>query len=279
MQISQEAFNLIIAEEVTGKTHYEARLRRPEWPGGNSGVTIGIGYDLGMSSVATINADWASRVSPQMLAAMCSAAGIHGDAARPLAAQLRDQIDIPWDMAIDVFANHDVPKFAGLVRGKLPNTDQLSPDCFGALVSLAFNRGPSFDNPGDRYTEMRAIKAHMIARDFASIPAEFRSMKRLWPSLPGLISRREHEAVLFANGLAAAASPIAQAVPDDRKARIVKMQQKLAEGGFDPGAADGLIGSRTVKAVQRAAGLTGDDVNGVINDTSKALIEAALAAV
>jgi GH24 family phage-related lysozyme (muramidase) len=82
------------------------------------------------------------------------------------------------------------------------NTSLLSPDCLGALVSLTYNRGPSFGNPGDRYIEMRNIKKLVETKRFADIPAEFRKMKRLWPGTSGLQIRREREAVLFEHGLA-----------------------------------------------------------------------------
>jgi hypothetical protein len=97
-----------------------------------------------------------------------------------------------------------VPRWATTVRKALPNCDKLSPDCFGALVSLAYNRGASFSLAGERYAEMRAIKAHMAAGEFSKIPGEFRSMKRLWmtPSVRGVAARRDHEALLFQKGLA-----------------------------------------------------------------------------
>jgi hypothetical protein len=47
-----------------------------------------------------------------------------------------------------------------------------------------------------------AIKNDMDRSDFASIPGEFRSMKRLWPTVPGLQKRREREGRLFERGLA-----------------------------------------------------------------------------
>jgi hypothetical protein len=50
---------------------------------------------------------------------------------------------------------------------------------------------------------MRAIKECVSLKQFAGIPAQFRSMKRLWPSTSGLPGRREREAVLFEQGLAA----------------------------------------------------------------------------
>ena len=50
---------------------------------------------------------------------------------------------------------------------------------------------------------MRAIRALMASENFAGIPAQFRSMKRIWPNVKGLQSRREREAQLFEAGLRA----------------------------------------------------------------------------
>lgn len=136
-----------------------------------------------------------------MIAALSTACGVTGPAARPLALRLKPQIDIPWGAALDVFENVDMPRWIATVKKHLPNTELLSPDCLGALVSLAYNRGPSFGNAGERYREMRAIHAHMTAKEFGKIPDEFRAMRRLWPALKGLRDRREREAKLFERGL------------------------------------------------------------------------------
>ena len=87
------------------------------------------------------------------------------------------------------------------VKKALPNTDKLSEDSFGALVSLAYNRGASFSKDGDRYKEMREIKENMANETFDQIPDCFREMKRLWPNMRGLVDRREAEAKLFEAGL------------------------------------------------------------------------------
>jgi len=150
---------------------------------------------------ARLKADWGGRIPDAMIAALSAACGVTGAAARPLAARLKPQIDIPWVAALDMFENVDMPRWVTAVRTHLPNTQLLSPDCLGALVSLAYNRGPSFGNAGERYREMRAIKAHMAANSFEKIPAEFRAMRRLWPALKGLRDRREREAALFEDGL------------------------------------------------------------------------------
>jgi peptidoglycan hydrolase-like protein with peptidoglycan-binding domain len=216
MRISDKAFDLIVSEEVTSKTHYETTLKRTEWPGGASGVTVGIGYDLGQTDRAKIENDWRGRVSDPMLSAMLSASGVTGGRANSLASTLKSSIEIPWDVALAVHRECVVPRWEGVVEKALPNTDKLPPDCFGALVSLTFNRGPSFSNDGDRYREMRAIKAHMAAGAFDKIPGEFRAMKRIWQGkgLDGLLRRRDAEADLFQRGLSTPVpSAAARSVP------------------------------------------------------------------
>jgi len=201
MKISQEAFDLIVAEEVSSKATYIKKYQTPEWPGASSGVTIAIGYDLGQANKAKIEADWKGLVSDEMLEVMKSCAGVTGVSAKSLTAKVKKQITIPWEKAIEVFENKDIPQWENTVIKALPNTELLSPDQFGALVSLAYNRGASFNNVGGRYQEMRQIKEAMKAKEFNKIPGYFRAMKRLWPNLVGLRNRREHEAKLFEKGL------------------------------------------------------------------------------
>jgi GH24 family phage-related lysozyme (muramidase) len=198
---SQAAIDLIVAEEVSSQAVYEKKFQHPEWPGGMSGVTIGIGYDCGYSTPTIIQGDWGNKLSVAMVAALEAVAGIHGSAASSHAHELRNVVMVPWEAAMAVFIGRDIPKWEAIVSRALPNTVNLAPDSFGALVSLAYNRGPSFSNAGDRYREMRAIKDHMAKEQFAEIPDEFRSMRRLWPNMTGLRNRRDHEAALFEKGL------------------------------------------------------------------------------
>lgn len=199
--ISQDAIDLIVREEVSSEAVYRKRYTRPEWPGVQSGVTIGIGYDVGYQTPARVRADWQGRIPDSMIVALQGACGITGERARNLAYALRKSVNVPWEAAVSNFEEVVLPRWIATVASKLPNCDKLNSDCLGALVSLAYNRGPSFGNTGDRYREMRAIRALMAAGNFAGIPAQFRSMKRLWPSVPGLQGRREREAKLFERGL------------------------------------------------------------------------------
>jgi len=198
---SKAAIDLIVESEVTSKGYYEKHYRKPEWPGGASGVTIAVGYDLGFANEAKLRNDWTGKIDDDMIDALIKYAGLTGEHAHAKLAEAREEIDIPWEAAYDVFENIDMPDWSAKVKKALPNTDKLSEDSFGALVSLAYNRGASFSKDGDRYKEMREIKENMENETFDQIPDCFREMKRLWPNVRGLQDRRDAEAKLFEKGL------------------------------------------------------------------------------
>lgn len=207
LKSSQAAIDLIVTEEVSSQAAYQKLYQHPEWPGGASGVTIGIGYDCGYSTRDVIAADWGDKLPAAMVKCLEDVAGIHGSPASSYAHQLRGAVTVPWEAAMAVFEQRDMPKWEQIVAHALPNTDKLSGDSFGALVSLAYNRGAGgfTASGGDRFLEMRNIHALMAAGQFDRIPHEFQSMKRLWPNVSGLQHRRDHEAALFQKGLAAPA--------------------------------------------------------------------------
>jgi len=133
---------------------------------------------------------------------LLAARGLKGASAANFVRNNRNSIRIPWAVAQREFQEREMVKWEARLDKALPNTDLLQPDSYGALVSLAYNRGTSFDLPGPRYLEMRSIKLCMAAKKFNEIPAHIRSMKRLWNN--GLVARREREALLFEKGLKAA---------------------------------------------------------------------------
>ena len=201
LRSSSDAISLIVASEVTSEAVYTKLYQGPTWPGGESGVTVAIGYDLGYSTSDQIDEDWAPHLPLEMVEALQDCAGITGSAASSHAHELVGKVIVPWDVAMAVFEGRDMPKWEGIVQKALPNTDKLSGDSFGALTSLTYNRGPTFSTPGSRYMEMRAIHQHMAASTFNLIPDDLRAMVRLWPNALGLRIRRDKEADLFAKGL------------------------------------------------------------------------------
>jgi hypothetical protein len=236
LSISREAEDLIIDEEVSSKAYYERHYRRPEWPGGASGVTIGIGYDLGYSSAATIAEDWSPVVQASMVTAMQAVAGLHGERAHNALNRVKYAIEVSYDEAMHVFDDTDKPRWIRITNNALPNCDKLHPHCLGALVSLAYNRGASFSSGGDRCREMRAIRLHMANEEFFRIPTEFRSMKRLWRN--GLVGRREREARLFERGLSIMKNGSTADAPKIMT-RSEQIKRTTAQSGAAVGAAGG----------------------------------------
>jgi GH24 family phage-related lysozyme (muramidase) len=200
--ISDRAFDLIIEFEVTDERTYNQKYRKPTWPGESSGVTIGIGYDVGFATKKELWSDWNIKIPDAMICALEVALGVTGSRAKPFALKLRERVDVPFNAATSVHRGVVIPRWTTLVEQSLSNTNLIGPDCLGALVSLTYNRGASFDKPGDRCREMRALKRHMATESFGLIPNDIRSMKRLWPHTKGLQIRREREATLFEDGLA-----------------------------------------------------------------------------
>src|SRR5687767_1238475 len=70
LSCSRMSLDLLLGFEVGSRQGYEREFQRPVWPGGQSGVTVGIGYDLGMTSKAEIRADWEPLLSEASLVAL-----------------------------------------------------------------------------------------------------------------------------------------------------------------------------------------------------------------
>jgi len=200
--ISDKGYDMMIRYETGGRAYYENVIKsRPVVPGFASGVTIGFGYDLGYCTPREFQAAWGQLLPPADFERLAAAVGLTKGPAQDLLRSLGD-IRVSWELGEAVFRSDTLPRYVGQTIGVLQHTDELNPNSLAALVSLVFNRGAAFSNPGDKCREMRAIRDDMASRTFADIPGQFRSMERLWNSR-GLKARREEEAALFELGLAA----------------------------------------------------------------------------
>src|SRR5690348_9630387 len=129
--LTPAAKQLILDHEVGGgEKWYNKFAIHPEWPGYSSGVTIGVGYDVGQSSASEFQADWGNRLSPSEFNRLKACVGIHGVAAKPLAAGLKD-ISIPWSAASAVFFAIDVPKYYRQTQKAFPGVENLPLDAQG----------------------------------------------------------------------------------------------------------------------------------------------------
>lgn len=196
MIISKKGMDLIVSWEVSGKSAYNTKYKNPVWPGGASGVTIGIGYDLGYYTAKKVAEDF--KGLPQAdLNKLLSVVGFTGEKANNALTPIIKSVIVPWDIAYDVHCSNSVPEYAKKVRSIYPEAYLLPPDAQAALLSLVYNRGT--DLRGDRRVEMKNIVQLVKDKKLRAIANEFRKMKRLWPDVKGLQDRREAEAVLVEN--------------------------------------------------------------------------------
>ena len=196
MALTPKALKLILDAE---------GLNQPgKWPGAQSGITIGIGYDLGYVTVDQFESDWGDYLGPTVRERLRGVIGLHGVKAKNRAASL-STIRVKRPDAEAVFTERTAPRFEFLAAQAFAGYEELPPDAQGALVSLVYNRGTSMvDKPGeDRRREMREIRDAVREGDLQEIASQLRSMKRLWEGkgLDGLFARREAEAALVESAI------------------------------------------------------------------------------
>jgi len=192
LQITDEALALILDAE---------GLDQPgKWPGASSGITIGIGYDLGFSTAEQFEEDWSPFLGGDEIERLKTAIGISGDDAKQIASQFSD-IRINRADAEEVFKTRTLPLYGARTEAAFPGVDQLPAAAQGALVSLVFNRGAGMN--GDSRREMRAVRDAVAEGNLQEIADQIRSMKRLWEgkNLGGLLKRRDAEADLVESAI------------------------------------------------------------------------------
>lgn len=205
--LNKKSLDLILEFEVGGgENYYNKFLKNPTWPGEQSGVTIGVGYDCGYVNKTEFSNDWKD-LPKKDFDRLYKMVGIKGYRAKELARRLRDII-IPWEMSLKVFMNKTVKKFYDLTEKTFPNFDKLPEDAKGGLVSLVFNRGAALE--GDRRREMKAIRDIMARsqnfdqKTLSQIAEQIRKMKRIWIGgsiEKGMSRRRDAEAKIIEESL------------------------------------------------------------------------------
>jgi hypothetical protein len=174
--VAPAAVALIIRWEITSPAIYTKRYQRPIWPKGASGITVGVGDDLGHQTAQVIARNWHEHANVDRLV---TAAGIIGARARDALPSYRD-ILTPYPLAETVFASATLPAYDSLAaRTFADGWDKLPPNARGTLTSTVYNRGASMR--GDRRREMRVLRDDCVPRgDLECMAAQYRSMCRLW---------------------------------------------------------------------------------------------------
>lgn len=199
--ISKKSIDLIIQFEIGGRTYYEKALQKPTYPGGDSGVTIGIGYDLGYNTEKQFLVDWSPSLNLNFVNALRPLCGLKGEKVKGMIKGEVVNVRIPYNIAYDVFVKSTLPRFYKATLSIYPDMINLNEDTQGALVSMVFNRGTSLT--GERRTEMKAIVDLVKKKDYEGIAEEIEKSKRLWEGkgLDGLVIRRETEADLIRDSI------------------------------------------------------------------------------
>lgn len=192
--LSPAGLALVVGFEIVSPAYYARRLERPIWPAGASGVTLGVGYDLGHQLASTITMDWTQHPQAPRLP---SAAGVTGQSAKRVAAAMQDVVT-PLSLAQTVFAQSTAPRYWQMTRRAYPGVDALRHSARDALFSLTYNRGSSM--AGDRAREKREIRDRCIPQsDYNCISEQLLAMTRLWQGTAieaGMQRRRKAEADL-----------------------------------------------------------------------------------
>ena len=196
MTLSEAGLQLVLDYEVGGgQKYYDRFLSRPTVPGFESGVTIGIGFDLGYTNLSEFDRAWGSLSGSSRLR---ECVGLTHEQARRRLPLVAD-IGVPYERALEVFLSQQCPVHWLRTMRIYPQVPQLPEDCASALFSLVFNRGTSLT--GERRTEMLGIKDALATNHLEEVPRLIRAMRRLWPNTSGLVKRRDAEAALFEKGL------------------------------------------------------------------------------
>jgi len=199
--LSKKAIDLIIQFEVGGRAYYDKKLQTPIWAGGESGVTIGMGYDMGYCTETQFFQDWGNQLTPNFLDPLRKVIGLKGIQAKQMLRGELLQVKISYNQAYEVFVKCSVPKYFKLTKAIYPELETLNEDTQGALVSMVYNRGNKLE--GDSRIEMKRIVDMVKRKDYNGIAEEIEKSKRHWDhkNLDGLFIRREAVADLISESI------------------------------------------------------------------------------
>jgi hypothetical protein len=236
--------------------------RSAYWPGGQSGVTLDPGFDLGYQTEGRLRSYYDPTLTERKLAACASVIGLRGKAAQGALHSETDEgrvlrgIEIPTDRQQVLFALvaasywEDVCARFPVLRGECT-----PPPVQTALLSLAYNRGPG-------NSALDVLAGALESNDWKGAGQRIAEMQQGHP-LQNIRERRRREGALIVRPLLFRG----RLTPDGsiRDAALRNAQEYLRWADTYAGPVDGIFGPGTEQAVidfQQRHDL--DDVDGVI---------------
>lgn len=195
--VSPNAVGLIVRFEVGSQARYTARYQGVVCPPGDSGPTVGIGFDGAHQLPETIRRAFRGHPDVERMASVMPGA-IGPERCAAARAQLAG-VRVSWHTAMRVFQYDTLPEYAARTRRAFgPALANVTPDAQGSAVATVYNRGTAM--LGSRNREKRVIRDECLpAGDEDCMAAQYRSMTRLWVGTPlerGLGARYEATAQL-----------------------------------------------------------------------------------
>ncbi len=171
-ELTAPGVTFIGREEVSSPKAYRQKYIHPVWPSANSGITIGIGYDLKFANRAKLDADWGDALQASAIELLAAVSGTVGSEAKR--AQVND-ITVPLLAAVKVFLQRMMPEHIGLTRNAYLTLDD-DPDSPGGDWCTADTNNTSwtftftFDTPAsalDTSTDAQVIDYYVRQFDEA----------------------------------------------------------------------------------------------------------------
>lgn len=204
LTVSRLSTEKIIGWEVSSEAEYRKRYIMPVYPGAESGITVGIGYDLGYHTKQEITEDWGQYLSASETLFLAGYAGLKGARAKEEFKRMDVAPAIQYQIAEWVFMR-ELGNTAKKAVAAYPGLELLRPHAAGAIVSLVFNRGTA--KTGAKRAEMGALEAYIKVKGYNGMAILIKKMVKYWDGIPnvpgeeekrygGLVERRLEEAQL-----------------------------------------------------------------------------------
>ncbi len=174
----------------------EGHAGKPYWPGGNSGITLDPGFDLGAQREHTLRRIYAGILSEIDIERLTPVLGFSGERARQelFRRRLRDSLRIGRRDALTIMPFIAVKYWHGITdRFTEVSNDDVPPAVQTVMLSLAYNRGIS--NPG-----LNMLAPHLSNQNWLQVANLVGNMQQNH-RLPGIRRRRRMEADLIRDEL------------------------------------------------------------------------------